>query len=39
MEGSFFQGRQVSIIAHTSFNQDVRNQDGILLGYVPETPV
>lgn len=30
------QDRQVSVIAHTSLNQDVCNQDGALLGYVPE---
>jgi len=30
------QGRQISVIAHASLNQDVRNQDDALLGYVPE---
>lgn len=37
MESPFFQDRQISVITHTSLNQDVHNQDGISLGYVPET--
>lgn len=30
------QERQISVIEHASLNQDVRNQDGALLGYIPE---